>query len=82
MRIGSIKLNEDTLQFAIIKNYFKDTSGILKVSKKINGENVIDYDYLKSKMPSVSERPNIYGLYIKEENKKLNILVKGNIKEF
>ena len=81
MKIGSINLNENELQFKIIKNYFKSSSGILKVSKQINGKNVIDYEYLKNKMPFViNERPNIYGLYIKEENKEWEIKYIGQRK--
>lgn len=81
MEIGSIKLNEEDLKFMSIKNYFENSSGILKVSKQINDKNKVDYEYLKSKMPSiVDDRPNIYGLYIKKENSEWEIMYVGQRK--
>lgn len=81
MEIEVINLNKVDFKFIKVKAYFDNCFRILNVSKQIDNENKIDYEYLKSKMPSkIKDRPNIYGLYVKKENEDWKIMYVGQRK--
>jgi len=80
MNIQKIEFKESVLKFESVLIFFNEVNTVLNVTIVKKGKYVVDYEKIKKHLPKVSERPNIYGIYTKKENKKWELKYIGQRK--
>ncbi len=65
-----LEIDEDRLfKFDHVLNYFKENSNVYRLKiTMIEGKREVDYEDIKEHLNIIQCKPNLYGLYVKQNN--------------